>query len=156
MAKAAVEIPGLKDWVRELRAIDDKLPKAVRAAGKGIAAEVAKAAQSKASAMGGIWAKAAGDIRPYATQTSTSVGFPSGGIAGAAFWGTLKRTGWFAAGKYRSYPAQNPKWVGNSWEPGVAGQGPYAINDALAQELPRILDLYGNAVEEATGQAFPN
>jgi hypothetical protein len=156
MAEKVVEVKGLKDFRRELKAASSDMPKALRKAQKEIADDVADQARSVASGMGGVQAKAAGSIKGYASQTQASVGFPSGGIAGAAFWGTLRHTGWYAAARYAGSPPNTPKWVGNSWEPGVAGQGPYAINDALADFLPELDDRYLDMIEDLTSKAFPD
>jgi hypothetical protein len=155
MAKA-LEIKGLKEFRRELKAASADLPKALRKAQKDMADDVATRAQGIASGMGGEAAKAAGSIKGYATQTQASVGFPSGGVAGAAFWGTLRHTGWYAAARYSHSTRQHPKWIGNSWEPGVAGQGPYAINDALAQYLPELDERYLDMIDDLARRAFPD
>lgn len=156
MTEKVIEVKGLREFRRELKAASADLPKEMRKAQKGIADEVADRAQGVAGGMGGIQAKAAGSIRGYATQTQASVGFPSGGIAGAAFWGTLRHTGWYAAARYAGGPPNNPRWVGNSWEPGVAGQGPYAINDALADFLPELDERYLDMIDDLTARAFPD
>ena len=96
-----------------------------------------------------------------------TVGAPAAAPFGrAAFWGTKKRYGWFAAQKYggsnakggatykfgnttkSSGKAQFPEWVGNEWKVGVRGQGPHVINDALADHLDEIRAVYGKQVEE--------
>jgi hypothetical protein len=156
MAEKVIEVKGLKDFRRELKGVSSDLPKALRKAQKEIADDVADRARGVASGMGGVQAKAAGSIKGYATQTQASVGFPSGGIAGAAFWGTLRHTGWYAAARYVASSPQHPKWVGDNWEPGVAGQGPYAINDALADFLPELDDRYLDMIEDLTSKAFPD
>lgn len=156
MPKPAVGIPGLRDFRRELKAAGPQFPKAMRTANKQIADEVAVVARGRASGMGGVQAKAASKIKGYATPVQASIGFPAGSIAGAAFWGMKRHTGWYAAARYRGSPPQHPRWVGSSWEPGVAGQGPYAINDAIAQSTERILSAFGDAIDDVTRQAFPD
>jgi hypothetical protein len=153
---ASVEIKGLRDFRRELKAVSTDLPRELRRLQKDIADDVANDAQGIAASMGGVQAKAAGDIRGYARADQASVGFPSGGIAGAAFWGTLRHTGWYAAARYANSPPQHPEWVGNSWEPGERGQGPYAINDALADMLPDLDDRYLDMIEDLAHAAFPD
>lgn len=76
--------------------------------------------------------------------------------ANAAFWGAKKRTGWYAAQKYAGGPTQHPEWVGNNWDVGVLGQGPYAINPAIFHELDNIERAYGEAVEDIARRAFPD
>jgi hypothetical protein len=156
MAAKALDIKGLKDFRRELKSASAAFPKEMRKAQKGMADDVATRAQGIASGMGGEAAKAAGQIKGYATQTQASVGFPSGGVAGAAFWGTLRRTGWYAAARYAGSTRQHPRWIGNSWEPGVAGQGPRAINDALADYLPNMEARYLDMIDDLTRRAFPD
>lgn len=156
MAQPAVSIPGLRDFRRDLKAVSADFPKALRVAHKQIAADVATAARGKAASMGGVRAKAASKIKGYATPVQASVGFPAGGIAGAAFWGMKRHTGWYAKAQYRGSPPQHPPWVGSSWEPGVAGQGPYAINAAIAGRLDEIIGAFGDAIADITKQAFPD
>lgn len=76
-------------------------------------------------------------------------------MANVAFWGAKKRTGWYAARRYAHSTRQHPSWVGNTWEAAVAGQGPYAINAALAAELQRFLGLYGQMIDDLAHRAFP-
>lgn len=157
MAKpTVVEVKGLKDFRRELKAVSADLPKELRRLQKDIADDVASRAQGIAGGMGGVQAKAAGSIRGYATASQASVGFPAGGIAGAAFWGMKRRTGWYAAPRYSGSPRQHPLWVGAGWEPGVRGQGPYALNDALADEADTLLERYADMIEGLASRAFPD
>lgn len=153
---AAVEIKGLAEFRRALKAIGPEWPKAMRLAHKQISTDVARTAQGISAGMGGVHAKAAGLIKGYASGTQASVGVPSG-IGGAAEWGTLRHTGWYAAARYRaSSGRQHPPWVGSSWEPGVAGQGPYAINSALAGDLDQVVEAFMHAIDDLTANAFPN
>jgi hypothetical protein len=117
---------------------------------------VASKAQGIASGMGGVTAKAAGSIRAYATQQQASIGVSSGGIPAVAFWGALKRTGWYAHIHSPGGRPQHPKWVGTSWEPGQRGQGPYAINDALAEVADTIEERYAEMITDLAARAFPD
>jgi hypothetical protein len=155
MAKA-IEVKGLKEFRKELKGVSSEMPKALRLWHKDIADSVAARARGTASGMGGVQAKAAGSIKGYATQTQASIGFPSGGIAGAAYWGMKRHTGWYAAARYSGSRRQHPVWIGASWEPAVAGQGPYAINDTLAEMLPEIDDKYLDGIEALARSAFPD
>jgi hypothetical protein len=156
MAPKVVEVKGLKEFRRELKGVSSDLPKALRKAQKEIADDVADRARGVAGGMGGVQAKAADAIKGYATQTQASVGFPAGTIAAVAFWGARRHTGWYAAARYAGSTPQHPKWVGTGWEPGVAGQGPYAINDALADFLPELDDRYLTMMEDLAAKAFPD
>jgi hypothetical protein len=153
---AAVEIEGLKDFRKELKALGPEWPKALRKQYKTISDHVAQRAAAKASSLGGVHAKAAPKIKGHATASEASVGVPSGGAASVGVWGAKRHTGWYAKPQYADSPPQHPKWVGNSWEPGVAGQGPYAINSAIAAELPFIEQAFGAAIDDVTARAFPD
>lgn len=147
---------------------------------RSVAEFVARGAQSKASG----WperqvAHFAGAIRPRATTRSARVAVNAGSKrnagALAAIWGMkVEHTGWMAGwvgpGKGKSGPSYiNPRkaagyansprntlpWVGQSWEVGQKGQGPRAINDAIADGQERIDDLYLRGNESAWSRAFP-
>jgi len=45
--------------------------------------------------------------------------------------------------------------VGNTWDV-VYGQGPTAIVDTIVAETPRIVNEYGDAIENLTRRAFPD
>lgn len=154
--KAAVEIEGLKEFRKDLKALGPEWPKALRKQYKEISDHVAVRASSRASALGGVHAKAAPKIKGYATAANASVGVASGGVASVGVWGAKKHTGWYAKPWFVESPPQHPKWVGNSWEPGVAGQGPYAVNDAIAAELPYIEEAFGAVIDDVTERAFPD
>lgn len=159
MPGPAVEVKGLTEFRRELRRMSAEFPQAMRLAQKEVADDVAARAQSIASGMGGVQARAAGAIRAYATQAQASVGFPTGGrfpMASVAFWGALRHTGWYAQHRYAGSRRQHPPWVGNSWDVGVAGQGPRAINPAIAQMLPQIDEHYLQMIDELAKRAFPD
>jgi len=107
------------------------------------AAEVSRA---EARSFGGLQAKAADRIkarsRPdaaalYVSKTKRNA------FAYVAFWGAKRRSGWYNRPWFREGGRQqHPDWVGNSWQVGVKGQGPYAINDAIAANMDKILDVY--------------
>lgn len=156
MAQASLQVEGLKEFRRELKQVSNDLPKELRKLQKQLADEVASKAQGIASGMGGVTAKASGAIRAYATRQQASIGVPSGGIPAVAFWGALKRTGWYAHIHSPGGRPQHPKWVGNSWEAAERGQGPYAINDALADAADTIEERYAQMIMELAARAFPD
>lgn len=147
-----VTVRGLKSLRRGLKQIGPEWPRELRKVNKEIADRAATLARTKATGMGGVHAKAAGAIKGYATGVAASVGVPTSGkstpMAGLAFWGAKAQTGWYAADKFnQSTGAQHPKWVGASWEVAVSGQGPYAINDALADLTDELLEAHEDAIE---------
>lgn len=77
-------------------------------------------------------------------------------MAGPAFMGTKKRTGWYARYRFRDSKTQQfPRWIGNDWTPATKGEGPYAINDELATRWPAIQDTYLDGQWAAVARAFP-
>lgn len=156
--RSGVEIRGLAEFRRALRDADGDWPKELTKAHKEIGDLGARYAREKAAAMGGVQARAKSAIGGKGTQTEARIGvFPSGvdRMANVAFFGAKRHTGWYADPRYAGSPAQHPKWVGDGWEPAVSGQGPYAINDALAEHLDEILDEYDKAIARIAAAAFP-
>lgn len=154
---SGAQIVGLKELRRELKALHPRWPQALTAIHKKIATEVAIKAQSRARSLGGVYAKAAPGIKGYGTTTNARVGVLAGKrtpMANAAFWGAKRRTGWNA--RNTDSAPQFPAWVGNTWEAGVRGQGPYAINPTIAAETDRIVEQYGDMVEDLVAKAFPD
>lgn len=139
-------IRGVKEFRRALKSIGPEWSKELRVVHKRIADMVVPHAQSRARGMGGVQAKAASRIVGRANQREARIGVSAtGGVpfANVAFWGAKKRTGWYARGRYSGSPArQHPEWVGNSWDVGVPGGGPYAINDTIAEDRPDVYDEY--------------
>lgn len=150
---ASIEVTGLKEFRRALKAMGPEWPKALRDVHEGIADEGAALSRGVASGMGGVQAHFAGRIRGTASQREARVSVGGGG-ANVAFWGAKKRTGWYAPGRYHNSTRQHPTWVGNSWEVAEAGQGPYAINPALAAFKPDIWERYFQMVLDLAHNAF--
>lgn len=155
----------LAELRRDLKAIGPAWPKEVAKVNRVVADKGAARARGKAEGLGGVWRRNASAIKARATQTFGAVSVrPATGTrsttrgAAAAFWGSDKRSGWYANDAHagRDGKPQNPKWVGNSWEPGVRGQGPYALNDALAELGPELLEDWGHGIDEVTRRAFPS
>lgn len=101
--------------------------------------------------MGGPWRHFAGDIKAAGGVAGARITVES--EANAAFWGAKKRTGWNAGHGGRP---QHPAWIGNMWDAGVTGQGPYAINQALADHTDDIVDAYSAALDRIAATAFPD
>jgi hypothetical protein len=153
--KGAVEVDGLKEFQRSLRTAAD--PKAAKAAFKEaqlpIAEKVAAHARGYAGRIGGSAAHFAPQITGKATQRAATVGVPK--VAFAAFWGAKKRTGWYAAGRYRNSTRQHRPWIGNSWDI-TQGQGPYAIAPAVKAKRDEIEQAYLDAMSKVSRKAFPD
>lgn len=153
MPGSSIRIEGIKELRRELKAIGPEWPKELRAVHKKIAEFGAARSRAVASGEGGETRHFAKSIRPRANQRQAIIAIAP--AANAAFWGAKRHTGWYAKPQFHASPAQHQPWVGNSWEVAVAGQGPYAINPALAAALPQILDDYADMIDDLTKRAFP-
>ena len=144
-----VEFRGMRDFRRELRQVEAKLPREVgRALRSAVREIVLPEAQAKARAMGGVQAHAAGGIQAFGTQTKAGLRFSNSkkyAMSAGAFFGSKR---------FRQFPA----WVGNdfSWDGGEGpGRGPYAINPALAAKADEFHERIGDALEDLAARAFP-
>ncbi len=160
MPPRGAEIRGIREFRRELSKIDGLWAKELRRVSKDVADQGALYSRREASALGGVHRHSQDAIRGYATANDAKVGVSAGKRfpeANVAFWGAKQRTGWYGGGQYRqSRGQQHPPWVGNNWVPARRGQGPYAINEALAKNLDRLLAMYLDMVEDMTREAFRN
>lgn len=155
MAVQAVSVDGLKELRRDLKALGPQWPKELTKLHKEIARTVQVAAVANAAGMGRMQRKEAGAIKASGTQDSAALRVAQSSrypFANPAFWGKIKRTGWYAGGHGR---AQSLPWVGSDWQVGVKGEGPYALNDAVADKIPEIMREYGHMLDELFHRAFP-
>lgn len=162
-------ITGIKEFRAALKAIGPEWPKELKETHEQIGRRGRALSQAQARAMGGVQARAAGAIKSRGNQREAVIYVQpttQNPMAFIAFWGAKRRTGWYAkAGpnamsrtgwaSRQVLKPQHPPWVGNTWEPAVAGQGPYAINEALAEHLDDLLDQYLNMIDRLSGRAFP-
>lgn len=152
-AAPAVRVEGLDDFRRDLKQLEgaSRWNKELGKAQRTIGTKVAGWSASTASGMGGPFAHFAGAIKGAGGATGAKVSVAA--QANATFWGAKKNTGWNVNARPGSRP-QHPAWVGASWEAGVAGQGPYAINNTIAAHTDDILRMYGEAVDQVAADAF--
>lgn len=169
---AGVEVKGLKQFRRDLKAADAKYPKELRALHKRIADRVSVDARKKAQSLGGVHAKAAAAIKPRATQTEARLSVvpqKRTAMANVAFFGARARTGWYSHYRYASSArtslarrvtgrvrgVQHPGWVGNSWEIAKRGEGPYALNDAIRTNVKWAQSELLDGMDKLAARAFP-
>lgn len=155
MAVAAVSAVGLKELRKELKALGPQWPKELSKVHRAIAKDVQGRAKSNAPGVGRQQARMAGAIKASGTATGAALTVTQSGrypYANVAFWGKIKRTGWYAGGHGA---AQSLPWVGANWDVGVNGQGPYALNDAVADELPKTMVAYDRMLTDLLHRAFP-
>ena len=133
--------PDSPEWAK-------KLGQAYKNAGLIIVAD----AQRRAKGMGGQQAAMSAAISASAVTSGVSIRVANSArtpFGLAAFWGQDKHTGWFARGRYaNSHAYQHDPWVGASWTVGQAGEGPYAVNDAIAAKTDEAMAEWAAAIEK--------
>lgn len=159
MAEPSANVVGLPEFLRELRKMDGNWDAALSLAHQKIASKGAAYSRAAARGMGGVQAKAASAIGEKHTPKRASIAvLPSrylDEMANVAYWGAKQHSGWYRARRYANSTRQHPVWIGNSWEVAVRGQGPYAINDALASRRTELLDQYLIEISRIAHAAFP-
>lgn len=160
-AASFVQISGVDfdDFISDLRDAQQGLAKEKRRANREVADFVAAAARARATSGTKLQRHFASAIQPRSTQYVARIGLSTGGKnwgANTAFFGTKRRTGWYAKGKFAASPTpQFPEWVGIGWQYASRTEGPYVLNAALADVLPTVEELYLDAHERAYKRAFP-
>ncbi len=139
------EIVGLRDFQRELRTLDKKLGTELRQGLKRAAEVGAEGARARAGSGNRMQSAAAESIKAQAEQRAAKVSFGSAAIpyAVGAFMGAL------------AWPQFEP-WVGNTWAVGQPGEGPYLVNQGLADRMDAMIDEVGKEIERLAGRAFPD
>lgn len=154
---AAVQVVGLKELRRELKKLEEprEWSKALGRIHREVAKAVAETARGYATQMGGSQKHFAAAIRGYGSAPAARLAIADPKAFGA-FWGAKQRwTGWNARNGDQGRPNQ-PEWVGNTFPVGVRGQGPYAVNDAIADRLPWIEEHFADQIDDLLKQAFPD
>jgi len=164
-----IKADGLGEMIDGLRSAQRDLRREQRRANRDVAVQAQQWARSAASRGTRQQQAMAGAIQARASATMAKLALSTAGKWGAAnpaFWGQTRKFGWYG-GWYRGErvkrrtagfadgPPQGPKWVGSNWIGGVKGEGPYVLNDALADHIEEIGDLYLDAYERALKAAFP-
>lgn len=142
--------PDGKDW-------EDKLKEVNEANAYTIAAD----ARAKARALGGVQARAADAIKSRRVKAGIRVAVSSGAgrpEALAAFWGGKRRTGWNSPDDvtnpgFISDTPNLPEWVGNTWKVAERGEGPYAVNAAIADKRADVIKAWGDAIDDLAREA---
>lgn len=153
-----IDVDDVAEFRRDLALVTGNEPKAMRKAYGSIASHTQSKARTNASLGGGQYAKAKTAIRGSSDANSASLRVSRSGripFAQGTFWGALSRFGWYAQAKYAaSQGRQFEEWVGSNWTAGRVGEGPYVLNYTVAEELPQIIEEFGQAVDEMFGDAF--
>ena len=157
----AVNVIGLREFRKALKAVGPQWPKELSRANREIAKIGERVSQDGARSMGGVQAKAASAIKGSANAREARVQIkPSASkrnptaMANAAFWGAKKHTGWKNVRTSTKEFKQHPDWVGNRWEVADLNSGPYAINAALARHMDDIVAAHKAALDRLAAAAF--
>ncbi len=152
MASRTVHVEGLREFRRAIKEVDRELGRELRQVHLKIAELVHGRAQA---ATRGAHAKKA--LKPKATQSAAMVAIKSNrGDELAVFFGAKRRSGWYAARRYRSSSGRQFKpWVGNQWDPGESAGKPYFIGDAINASIDEVIELYADGIEDISRKAFP-
>lgn len=139
-----LRVVGLREFTRELRALDRNLPRELGRIGKKAAEVVVDEAQGNARNLGGVHRKSAPSIKASGSQRKVVI--RGGGARFPFFWGAE-----FGAKQF----AQFPSWRGNAWQPDRAGIG-YMIHPAIRSTRGKFMDAYGDGIERLSRRAFPH
>ena len=148
---AQAQLVGLKELRRELRKLDNprSWTRELATVHREVARDVAGWARSEAASLGGPARHFADAVRGYGSAPAARVGLSSAGKgqrnygARGAFWGSKQF-------------ARFEPWVGNTYEVGVRGEGPYALNDAIADHLDDVIETYSEGIDRLMRRAFPD
>lgn len=157
---SGADVVGLKEFRAALKELEGNWPKELKAAHRIIGDRGAEWAQWEAASGSRMQQVARAAIKGKGTErdarirVSQTKALP---FANFAFWGGKRRSGWFADPvRYSGYASPFKPWVGNTWEAAVVGEGPYAINPALAKHMDDILDTYWDLLDRISHRAFPD
>jgi len=140
-----VQVRGLRDFQRELRRANTDLPRELRTASLAAAEVVAKAARSKALALGGVAAKTAPSIKAGGEQRRSKVS-----IGGPAFPWALGAE--FGA---KRYPQFEP-WRGNQHQPDLDNGVGYFLYPSIRDTREEFIDVYAGGIDRLMRAAFPD
>lgn len=148
-----VQIRGLNAFARELKSVDREFGKKLRQ----VHLRVATLAEdrTRAAMRSGGDGKFAKGVKGRATQKKASIVTQASPHPATLvkLWGAKRRSGWYAARRYRGSTRQHPKWVGNQWDPGETGGKPYYVGPAVNRTVDDAIDLYGEAIDELAREA---
>src|SRR5699024_3541530 len=116
-----VHVEGLKQFQSALRRLGPEWNRELGKIHREVAKQVALRARSNAEVLGPQQARSAGAIRWSGTATAAKIRTVQNSrypFASPAFWGRIKRTGWYAR-VWAMSPGARPQglpWVGSDWD----------------------------------------
>lgn len=142
---AGFTVHGLKPFLRDLRAVGDKYPAAVKEANFDAASMIVALARTRAGSAGIVQSRRnAQSLR--ASRSGSAAMVVGGGPRYPTFWGAE-----FGA---KRWPQFRP-WRGNQWGGWSGGPG-YFLHPTIRDEGSKILDEYVKVLRELERQAFPD
>ncbi len=153
MPSEGIEIEGLRQFARELKAISPDLDAELKALNFQVASKVKDDAVARAAGQGPMVRRAAQSLRAakQAARAAVFLGNNSTPFAFGAEFGS-------AQNRPRSLPNEGTTRLGwNQFRPwsGSGSTAGYFLYPAIRQDMPEIVDMYGDAVEKIAKQAFP-
>lgn len=134
-----IDVRGLAEFQRALRDVDRDLPKQLRVVNLKAAELVASDARGRAEAAGGALGKAAPSIKAVAQQRSAGVR-----IGGSRY--PFAMGGEFGSVTFRQF---------KPWR-GSGGDAGYALFPAKRENTDKVVEMYGDLINDLTKKAFPN
>jgi hypothetical protein len=135
-----VKVAGLAQLRKELKRLDDKgLSDELKDANYDVASHVVTLAKARATGVSKQAARAAESLRASRTAARAQVLLGSGRIRFA--FGAE-----FGSSRFKQFPA----WRGNGTDAG------YFLYPTIRDEIPEIVETYGDAIERITAKAFPD
>ena len=151
MAEDRIRVDGLKEFRRELKALDAQWPKELRTANKEAADIVAEGTRSSFLSRPGVAPKVAASVKALAQQTGAAVQI--GGDRWPFALGSEFGGGKFGAGRPSprgGHTTQFPAWRGSG--PGAG----YSLYPTFRAKREEVIETYGRAIDRLTARAFPD
>lgn len=135
MADTRIDVVGLRDLQRELRAANAAFPRELRVANLEAAEVVADATRQSFASRGGVAPRVAASVKAMAQQRNASVR-----VGGARF--PYAMGSMFGARTYRQFPPFK--------------RGGYSLFPQIKSERERVVEVYAKALGRIAAKAFPH
>lgn len=138
MPDVRIEVEGLNQLRKDLKAVDGKLVKELGQAYKQIGDMVITAASARAAGLGGVAAKSAQALKATARSTEVTIRLDG------------QRFPYALGAEFGGSQAQFKPWRGSGPDAG------YFLYPTIRSDSQKILDAFNEAIDKATKLAFPN
>ena len=143
-----VDVIGLRDLQRELRVLDKALPRELRKANLKVAELIAEQTQAAFRSQPGIASEVPSGVKAKAQQREAGITLDAArapSILGSEFGGGAHRAG-------------NPTARGGyttQFRPHAGNEG-YALYPTIRKSRARVIEMYGDLIDEVARAAFPD